>query len=150
MQPILELFLEQLALLKDPSGPSYTDAFGLLERLTEIRGFMLVFDCPEPENIIVSLVSTCVSAARPGKNQETYNQLENLMAPLLTNILGEAPRHPVQSLKRKWLKINETQNDGLFICGRYIVPATGNKCARDFQHYPMTREDQNNLTWIPD
>eukprot|EP00435_Cladocopium_sp_Y103_P052134 s1152_g16.t1 len=99
MQPILELFLEQLALLKDPSGPSYTDAFGLLERLTEIRGFMLVFDCPEPENIIVSLVSTCVSAVRPGKSgAETYNQLENLMAPLLTNILGEADEIPKKAL----------------------------------------------------
>lgn len=60
------------------------------------------------------------------------------------------PCIPVQSLKRKWLKINETQNDGLFSCGRYIVPARDNKCARDFQHYPMTREDQNNLAWIPD
>ncbi len=96
MQPILELFLEQLALLRDPRDSSYTDAFGLLERLTEIRGFMLVFDCPEPESIIVSLVTTCVSAARgvlPVKGaavSETYNQLENLMAPLLTNILGEA------------------------------------------------------------
>ena len=96
MQPILELFLEQLSLLKDPRDSSYTDAFGLLERLTEIRGFMLVFDCPEPESIIVSLVTTCLSVARgvlPVKGaavSETYNQLENLMAPLLTNILGEA------------------------------------------------------------
>lgn len=88
MQPILELFLEQLALLKDPSDERYTDAFGLLERLTEIRGFMLVFDCPEPENIIVSLVAICLSAAR-GKSGEMHSQLEKLMAPLLTNILAE-------------------------------------------------------------
>lgn len=104
MQPILELFLEQLALLRDPRDSSYTDAFGLLERLTEIRGFMLVFDCPEPESIIVSLVTTCLSAARgvlPVKGaavSETYNQLENLMAPLLTNILGEADEIPKKAL----------------------------------------------------
>lgn len=143
MQPILELFLEQLALLKDPSGPSYTDAFGLLERLTEIRGFMLVFDCPEPENIIVSLVSTCVSAARPGKNQETHNQLENLMAPLLTNILGEALHRSMRlklmdcsAVEGTWC-LQETVHTQEIL--RPISDPT-------LQHCPTTLEDQNNLT----
>ena len=143
MQPILELFLEQLALLKDPSGPSYTDAFGLLERLTEIRGFMLVFDCPEPENIIVSLVSTCVSAARPGKNQETYNQLENLMAPLLTNILGEA-RH--RSMRLKLMDCSAVE--GTWCLQETVHTQEILRPISDptLQHCPTTLEDQNNLT----
>ena len=94
MHLVLELFLEQLALLTDPTGPSYTEAFGLLERLTEIRGFMLIFDCPEPEAIMSSLVTTCMASARGASRvkaaTDAYSQLEHLLAPLLTNILGEA------------------------------------------------------------
>eukprot|EP00913_Durusdinium_trenchii_P016029 g15066.t1 len=97
MQPVLELFLEQLALLKDPMGPNYTEAFGLLERLTEIRGFMLIFDCPDPESVIISLVTTCLEAAR-AKMGSSDGQLESLLTPLLTNILGEADELPKHAL----------------------------------------------------
>ena len=98
MQLVLELFLEQLALLSDPMGPTYTEAFGLLERLTEIRGFMLIFDCQEPEALMSSLVTICLKAARAASEAkgalEAYGQLEHLLAPLLTNLLAEADELP--------------------------------------------------------
>ena len=90
MRPVLELFLEQLACLKDPNSPSYTDAFGLLERVTEVRCFMLAFDCPEPEALIAVLVTTCLAVCRGAKaHTSVHGRLENTLAPLLINVLGE-------------------------------------------------------------
>ncbi|CAE7299981.1 pds5, partial [Symbiodinium pilosum] len=64
--PIMELFLEQLSLLRNPSAATYAYAFELLERLEEIRGFMLIFDCSpaDVESLIVSLADTCITAAK--------------------------------------------------------------------------------------
>ncbi|CAJ1417138.1 unnamed protein product [Effrenium voratum] len=100
MRPVLELFLEQLACLKDPNSPSYTDAFGLLERVTEVRCFMLAFDCPEPEALIAVLVTTCLAVCRGAKaHTSVHGRLENTLAPLLINVLGEADEIPRPALE---------------------------------------------------
>lgn len=97
LRAVLQLFLEQLLSLNDPTSHSYVHAFGLLERLTEIRGFMLLFVCPDPEELLANLVSTCLAAAR-GTGNEAAARLETQLAQLLTSILAEADDIPKTTL----------------------------------------------------
>jgi len=72
----------------------------LLERLTEIRGFMLIFECEEEsEDLLCKLVSTCLAAARSasaeaGSADGALVRLETQLAQLLTGILDEADEIP--------------------------------------------------------
>mmetsp|Transcript_23020 Transcript_23020/g.41567 ORF Transcript_23020/g.41567 Transcript_23020/m.41567 type:complete len:1383 (-) Transcript_23020:174-4322(-) len=96
---VLQLFVEELELLAEPSGNSYKHAFGLLERLTEIRGFMLIFDLEEAEDLLCKLVSTCLSAAKAAGteaagNDVVLNRLETQLAQLLIGVLSEAEEIP--------------------------------------------------------
>jgi len=111
-RPMLQLFLEQLTLLSDPSSSAYKHAFGLLERLTEIRGFMLLFEeaagWPSDE-LLVELVSACLvvgrgrgSSTEAGKLSEegkhAQQRLEATLAQLVTGVLSEADEIPKKTL----------------------------------------------------
>jgi len=94
---VLLLFLEQLGALQETSSSNYVHVVGLLERLLEIRAFMLLFECSEPEELLNNLVTTCLSASRAGAEAEARLQESNL-ATLLTSTLGEADEIPKAAL----------------------------------------------------
>ncbi|OLP88562.1 Sister chromatid cohesion protein PDS5-like A [Symbiodinium microadriaticum] len=119
-RPILELFLEQLASL-NPSTQTYAYSFGLLERLEEIRGFMLVFDCAasDVESLIISLAKTCIGAAkaarqsgRIGATEDAQRRLEALLARLLSDVLLEADEVPQAVLEQLLEEIVERKSPG--------------------------------------
>eukprot|EP00747_Dinoflagellata_sp_TGD_P187817 gnl/TRDRNA2_/TRDRNA2_45873_c0_seq1.p1 gnl/TRDRNA2_/TRDRNA2_45873_c0~~gnl/TRDRNA2_/TRDRNA2_45873_c0_seq1.p1 ORF type:complete len:1344 (-),score=272.30 gnl/TRDRNA2_/TRDRNA2_45873_c0_seq1:173-4171(-) len=81
----LQLFLEQLRSLAEPGSAHFVHAVGLLEQLAEVRAFMLLFDCPDKEELLGDLVSVCVAAARA----DDAGRLEGLLSQLLVSVLGE-------------------------------------------------------------
>eukprot|EP00930_Biecheleria_cincta_P034145 TRINITY_DN23615_c0_g1_i1.p1 TRINITY_DN23615_c0_g1~~TRINITY_DN23615_c0_g1_i1.p1 ORF type:complete len:1429 (+),score=252.04 TRINITY_DN23615_c0_g1_i1:62-4348(+) len=99
LRAVLQLFIEQLATVSEPTGYAYKHAFALLEMLAETRGFLLLFDCDDSVALLSSLVDVCVSAGRsatvePGRlseaAQHAQQHLEGLLMQLLRDILCEA------------------------------------------------------------
>lgn len=90
IRSVLSLVIEQFALLADPSGVNFSHAVGILERSVEIRAFLLVFDCSNPEQLITQLVAACLHAARTCEGA----QLEGLLGQLLIGVLSEADEIP--------------------------------------------------------
>jgi hypothetical protein len=62
----------------------------LLQQLSEIKGFMLIFDCSDQEELILELVETLVSAARGSSG----DSLEDALFHVLRDVLGEAEEVP--------------------------------------------------------
>lgn len=92
----LDLFVEQLRSLAQPRGSSFQHALGLLEDLTDIRAFMLVFDCEGHEgDLVASLVAACLAASRA----DDRGVLESPLARLLADLLGECDDIPEAALR---------------------------------------------------
>lgn len=92
---VMLLFLEQLESLQETSSSNYVHVVGLMERLMEIRAFMLIFDCSEPEELLSSLVASCLSASRGASEGSRH---EGHLAALLTSTLAEADEIPKLAL----------------------------------------------------
>lgn len=92
LQLVLDLLIDQLGVVAEPQSILYVHAVGLLEKLTEMRCFFLIFDFPEQEeDLLIKLTSTCLAAARPITPEEARSgQIISMLAHLLTPILGEA------------------------------------------------------------
>ena len=57
----------------------------------------------ESSEVIISLVSTCLAAARGGSVSSQQQNLEHMLVPLLTNILGEAQMTTLLAPDGIWL-----------------------------------------------
>ncbi|CAJ1362733.1 unnamed protein product [Effrenium voratum] len=97
MPRVLELLISQLAWLRDSSAPNYQHALHLLDRLAEVRCFMLLFDCPDPVRLLCALVTTCLDVVRQAKDDQVL--VESTLAQVLGSILGEADELPKAVLK---------------------------------------------------
>lgn len=94
LRTVLELFLEQLGALLEPGNAAFVHAVGLLEQIAEVRAFILVFDCEDPADILLALVSICLRAARSGH----CDHFEGLISKVLICVLGEADEIPSMAL----------------------------------------------------
>lgn len=96
LRSALRLMLDQLRLLIDErsGGSLFVAAVGLLERLSEIRIFVLALDCDEAEEMLCALVEQCVAVARARAGASDGSRLEGLLVDLLVAVLGEADEVP--------------------------------------------------------
>lgn len=76
---VLQLFIKQLEVLREESSRLYEHAFALLETLTEFQEFVLIFRCDEPDELLCSLVTTCLLVAKSATSE--------LLVQLLSGIL---------------------------------------------------------------
>jgi hypothetical protein len=95
----LELFLEQLQGLLEPKGAAFVLVVGLLEQLSQVQAFVLLFECERPEELLIALVDVCIGAARVNKG----SRFEERLADLLTSVLSVAgtddiPEHVLVAL----------------------------------------------------
>jgi len=88
LRSIMVLFIEQLNTLMDTS--LFTRGLGLLERLSEVCAFMLIFDCADQDELLVDLVEVCIGVARGS----TSERLEAPLFQVLSSVLSEADEVP--------------------------------------------------------
>mmetsp|Transcript_49476 Transcript_49476/g.111011 ORF Transcript_49476/g.111011 Transcript_49476/m.111011 type:complete len:1260 (+) Transcript_49476:18-3797(+) len=81
LEECVALFLEQLALLAQ-SGEA-TERLVLLQRLVEVKAFVLIFECRDPHAIMVELFATCIKVARAGDPHNACGLLTQAVAAAL-------------------------------------------------------------------
>lgn len=79
IRAVLSLFIKQLEVLREESSRLYEHGFALLETLTEFQEFVLIFRCDEPDELLCSLVTVCLSLAKSTTSE--------LLVQLLSGIL---------------------------------------------------------------
>lgn len=124
LRSIMVLFIEQLNTLMDTS--LFARGLGLLERLSEVCAFMLIFDCADQDELLVDLVEVCIGVAR-GSSSE---RLEAPLFQVLSSVLSEADEVP----KCVWVTLVELlttrgRNPRAASLARRVLGALANRSA---------------------
>jgi len=95
LHALVKLLIEELDPLAKPSGNKYNCAVSLLERLVEIRGFLLIFECERHQELLAALIEMCLAASCASN----CSHIDELLKKLLTVVLGEADEIATRSLE---------------------------------------------------
>ncbi|CAK0805810.1 unnamed protein product [Prorocentrum cordatum] len=105
----LDLFVEQLGVLKDPGSASFVQAYGLLERLAQTNAFALLFDCADPDGLLCAVVAACVEAARVNE----AGRLDGLLGQVLAGVLDGSDGLPAAALSSLLLELSPQRSGSL-------------------------------------
>lgn len=81
VQVVFELFISQLAGIRDPQGPSYVRYYYLLERLAMVKSFVLMIDL-KCDDLVRSLFDVLFSSV--SKDHSIRVEVRTSAAPAMT------------------------------------------------------------------
>lgn len=128
LRTILQSFIEQIAVFAEQMDTNFIHRVGLLEKLTEVHAFSLIFECPKPEALLVELVQISLSTFRAKGNLH----VEGLLSQALVALLQEADEVPGTVIENLVLELstkiqNTQQSDG--VASRVLLGMAA-RCAR--------------------
>lgn len=97
LRKLLLLILEQIGILREPSSPMFAHALDIVQKLVDFNGLMLIFECADQEELLVTLVARCIGAAHATKIHATKNDnshMFTLISQVLERTLAEADDIP--------------------------------------------------------
>eukprot|EP00403_Amphidinium_massartii_P001663 CAMPEP_0178378994 /NCGR_PEP_ID=MMETSP0689_2-20121128/4712_1 /TAXON_ID=160604 /ORGANISM="Amphidinium massartii, Strain CS-259" /LENGTH=1290 /DNA_ID=CAMNT_0019999079 /DNA_START=26 /DNA_END=3898 /DNA_ORIENTATION=+ len=95
LEASVSLFLEQLSLLSQVGAGEASDRLALLQRLVEVKAFVLIFECGDPAALTLELVMLSLKVARSGDKHSAVGLLSQAVA----SVLQDAEDIPAQVLR---------------------------------------------------